>query len=301
MTQAAAEGSAKKVSVTVVGEEADEAPEAEQSQAQEAEGEPEAEATEATAEAAETPDQVLVTIGEESPPSDEDEGRAPEWVRELRKQHRQLAQENRELRAKLDQTQPAPQATVVGDEPTLEGCDFDPDKFKADWTAWNSRKAKAEQEAKEREQAESEAQAAWQAKLQGYQQAKAGLKVQDFDDAEEHVRATLNVTQQGVILQGAERPELVVYALGKNPNKAKELASIKDPVKFAFAVAKLETQLKVTPRKQAPLPEKKLPSGGPISGTVDSTLERLRAEAERTGDYTKVFAYRQQQRTKRAA
>jgi len=34
----------------------------------------------------------------------------------------------------------------------------------------------------------------------------------------------------------------------------------------------------------------------PKSGAVDSNLERLRAEAERTGDYTKVIAYKNQKR-----
>jgi len=33
-----------------------------------------------------------------------------------------------------------------------------------------------------------------------------------------------------------------------------------------------------------------------VSGAVDSTLERLRAEAERTGDMTKVIAYKRQKR-----
>jgi hypothetical protein len=87
-----------------------------------------------------------------------------------------------------------------------------------------------------------------------------------------------------------------VYALGKNPKKLKELASITDPVKFAFAIAKLETQLKVSNKKPAPPPEKVVGGTAPIRGAVDSTLERLRADAERTGDYSKVFAYRKQKR-----
>ena len=93
-----------------------------------------------------------------------------------------------------------------------------------------------------------------------------------------------------------------MYALGKNPKKAKELAAINDPVKFAFAVAKLEAQLKVNPAKRPPAPERAVTGGSaPISGTTDSTLDRLRAEAERTGDMTKVIRYRQQLREKQAA
>ena len=87
---------------------------------------------------------------------------------------------------------------------------------------------------------------------------------------------------------------MVVYALGKNPKKAKEIAAITDPVKFAFAVAKLEKELKVTNRRAAPPPERTVQATGRVSGTVDSTRERLRPEAEKTGDYSKVFRYKRQ-------
>jgi hypothetical protein len=100
--------------------------------------------------------------------------------------------------------------------------------------------------------------------------------------------------QQGMIVQGADNAALVVYALGKNPKKAKELASITDPVKFAFAVAKLETQLKISNRKAQTSPERKISGTGRPSGAVDSTLDRLRADAEKTGDYSKVFQYKKQ-------
>jgi hypothetical protein len=89
---------------------------------------------------------------------------------------------------------------------------------------------------------------------------------------------------------------LVIYALGRNPKKAKELAEIKDPVKFAFAVAKLEKDMKVTNRKQAPAPERVVTGTGRSSGAVDSQLERLREEAARTGNMTKVIAYKRQKK-----
>ena len=94
-------------------------------------------------------------------------------------------------------------------------------------------------------------------------------------------------------------PVLVVYALGKNPKKAAELSEIKDPVKFAFAVAKLETQLKVSSRKAATKPEKTVNGSARVSGSVDSTLERLRAEASRTGDFSKLTAYKRKLKAKK--
>jgi hypothetical protein len=118
----------------------------------------------------------------------------------------------------------------------------------------------------------------------------------DYDDAEEVAQQLFNVVQQGVVIQGADNPALVIYALGKNPKKAKELAEIDDPVKFAFAVAKLETKLKISNRKAATKPEKTFSATAPVRGAVDSTLERLREEAARTGNMDKVMAYKRAQK-----
>lgn len=241
-------------------------------------------------------DEVIVSIGEESPPQEE-EKQAPEWVRDLRKQHRELQKRNRELEAKLNQAPETQKAQEVGKKPTLEDFDYDAERYEASLAEWFERKRQADEQVAKM-QAERDNQAKeWQAKLEGYSKAKAELKVRDYDEAEDITKDTLTVVQQGVILQGAENPALLVYALGKNPKKAKELASISDPVKFAFAVAKLETQLKVTNRKAAPPPEKTVQGTGKVSGTVDSTLDRLRADAEKSGDYSKVMAYKRQKRT----
>lgn len=238
--------------------------------------------------------EVVVSIGEESPP--QEETRAPDWVRELRKSHRELQRKNRELEAKL--TTQAPVVQPLGKKPTLEDHDYDAEKFETSLAEWYERKRKADEVAAQARLAEEQQQRQWQAKLDSYGKAKASLKVRDFDDAEEVTQQALDVTQQGIVLQGAENPALLVYALGKNPKKAAELGSIKDPVKFAFAVAKLEKDLKVTQRKAAPPPEKVVQGNAGVSGAVDSTLDRLRAEAEKSGDYTKVFKYKQQQKLK---
>jgi len=57
--------------------------------------------------------------------------------------------------------------------------------------------------------------------------------------------------------------------------------------------------LKVTNRKPATAPEKVLTGTGSTSGSVDSTLDKLRAEAEKTGDYTKVTAYKRKLKQER--
>ena len=237
---------------------------------------------------------VIVTIGDEETPDDE-ESRAPEWVRELRKSQRELKKENLELKTKLNQGQSS-SPTALGKKPTLEDHDYDAEKFETALTEWYDRKRAADQAAASAEAEKANQQKAWQSKLDAYGQAKTELKVKDYEDAEAAIQDILDVTQQGLILQGADNPAIVIYALGKNLKRAKELADIKDPVKFAFAIAKLETQLKVTNKKTAPPPERQVSGTAPISGSVDSTLERLRADAEKTNDYTKVIQYKRQKK-----
>lgn len=236
----------------------------------------------------------VVTIAGESPAPEEEEKQAPEWVRNLRKNYRELQREKRELEERLKAVSPATEQSPVtpGKKPTLEDCDYDSDKFENELAGWFERKRQSEEaEAKHRAKQQEEQQT-WQKKLETYTQSKTGLKVSDFQDAEDTVLETLSVTQQGIILQGAQNPAVMVYALGKNPNKAKELAGITDPVQFAFAVAKLETQLSVQ-KKQAPPPEKRINGNGSL-GTSNVQLDRLREEAARSGDFTKVLAFKRQ-------
>ena len=242
-------------------------------------------------------DEVVVSIGDEQPP---EEKPAPRWVKELRKSQRELARENRELKARLESAASTETKPVqLGPKPTLDGCEYDSERYEAELAAWFERKRDADQAEQRARDAQEAQERDWRAKLEAYGKAKAELKVRDYDEAEDAVQSLFDVTQQGVMLEGAENPALLVYALGKSPSKAKELAAIKSPVKFAFAIAKLEKELKVSTRtKQAPAPEKTVSGTARISGSVDSNLERLREEAARTGDISKVVAYKRQLKLK---
>jgi len=242
-------------------------------------------------------DEVVISIGEESPPQEE-EVRAPAWVRELRKSNREKERKIRELEAKLNTTATETKPVALSAKPTLESCDYDSDEYEQKLAEWYEQKREYDAaEASVAAQRDAEAKA-WQDKLDSYAKAKASLKVRDYDEAEATALDTFDVTQQGIVLQGSDNPALLIYAIGKNAKRAKELASINDPVKFAFAVAKLETQLKVTNRKAATAPERTINSGGGrLSGAIDSTLERLRAEALKTGDLSKVMAYKRSKKT----
>ena len=254
------------------------------------------EVAEETTEAVE--EEIVVSIaGEEQSAEEEEHEKAPTWVRELRKSSREKDKKIRELESKLQATgQAAPKIPALGKKPTLDDHDYDPDAYEAALTDWFDRKRIHDAHESKVLAQQEESQRAWESKLASYGKSKTELKVKDFDDAESYVQEKFNVTQQGIMLQGLENPALMVYALGKNPKKAAELSAIEDPVKFAIAIGKLESTLKVTPRKVAPPPTKSITGNGPVSGAVDSTLTRLRAEAEKTGDYTKVMAYKRQKK-----
>lgn len=237
-------------------------------------------------------DTVSVTLGgKEITESEDADASAPAWVRQLRKEHRELKRRNRELEEKLK----VPEQTKVEalpPRPKLEDFDYDQDEFDKAVDQWIEKKKTHDARQEEAQKAQKKAQEAWQERLQTYEKKKKELRLRDYEDAEGNVREAFNTTQQGIIVQGLDNPALVVYALGKDPKRRAELAAITDPVRFAVAVAKLETQLKITPRKSPPPPAKTVNGSAPKSGTVDSQLERLRAEAEKTGNYSKVVAYK---------
>lgn len=244
----------------------------------EAVAEPEAETPEGQEQPeAEEEGEVVVSFGDEQPEEQPTEA-APAWVKELRKQNRELKAKVKEL-----ETVSAPKPQAAKPKPTLESCDYDAARFETELLAWKDAETSVKR-------AEQEANQAWESRLKTYSEQKKSLRVADFDDAEEAVQEVLSVTQQAIILQAADDPAKLVYALGRNAAKAKELSGEKDPVKFAAKVAKMEMQLKVTPRKPAVTPERKPSGSGSTPTVLQNRLDKLRQEAEGSGDWTKYFA-----------
>jgi len=242
---------------------------------------------------------LVVQIGDEEPDSEvsEDEvAKAPAWVQELRKRDREREKEKRELQRRVKELEaasaPAPDAPKLGAKPTLEGCDYDESAFESALEAWYQDKAKVEASQREAEEAQRAANQAWEAKVASYQEAKAKLPVPDYDDAEAFVQDTFDTTQQGLLIKVAKDAPTLVYALGKNPAKAAALAGIKDYAEFVAEAVRLEMSVKAT-RKPAVAPERpvNVATGTGVVST-DNTLERLREEAAKTGDFSKVMAYK---------
>ena len=238
-------------------------------------------------------DQILIELGqndEDSPPSGKDNSA---WVK--------LRQENRKLKSEIKEFQErssAPQAQGLRQKPTLESHDYDNEKFERDLDQWYQEKATQDIRDRELKQQREKEEQAWQQRLDAFDEKKAKFSVHDFAEAEYVVDNTLSDIQRGMILEAADDPVLVTYALGKNPKRAKELAKISNHALFLKEIIKLEIKnLKVTNRKAAK-PEKAISKGSGSTSSSNSTLEKLRKDAESTGDYSKVYAYK---RTLRAS
>lgn len=257
----------------------------------------EVEETETDEEEDDDDDDVEVSFGD--PPKEEEKQETPKWVKTLRKVNRKQEAELKRLRRELEQRSTAQSEPEIqlGEKPTLKSVKYDDKKYEEELQKWYDRKRQIEEREASKQKLVEEQQKKWQTKQEAYAASKAEHGFKDFDDAEELVTNTLDVTQQGIIVQGAKDSALLVYALGRNPEVLDELSKINDPVEFSFKVAKIEEKLNVR-NKKAPAPEKRISSGKPggSSGAKDATLERLRKEAEKTGDYSKVAAYKRKKK-----
>lgn len=236
-------------------------------------------------------EEVVYTFGEDSPPQDDDELNS-EVPKKLRQEIRERNKRIKELEAQVEANKPKEQMPTLGVKPTLEDCDYDEDTYSQKLDEWYAKKQEVDRKQAEIESNKQKEKQAWENTLNNYVEQRSNIKAQDFEDAESVVMDLFDQTQQGMLIQGATNAATLVYALGKNPEKAKELASIKDPVKFAWAASKLEGSMKTTNRKPTVKPEKVVKGSGSLSGTVDAQLDKLRAEAAKTGDYSKVHAYK---------
>ncbi|UWX75365.1 hypothetical protein [Burkholderia gladioli] len=240
---------------------------------------------------------IELQFGDEAPPAQTSDDGENSTVRQMRKRIAELTRANRQYEAEKKQGAQPAQPPKLGTKPKLEDFDYDEGKYDAALDQWHETKRQVDAAEVEQRKALEKREEANRARLEGYLNAASTLKVKDFKDSEDEVVSALSVEQQGILLAGADNAALLVYALGRYPAKLQQLAQIDDPVRFAFAAAKLEKELKVTPRTATkPAPEGRVSStaGAPAAGGGEKKLEQLRADAEKTGDYSKVIAYKKQ-------
>lgn len=218
---------------------------------------------------------------------------ATKRFRDVKHQLQQLQEQNQQFQQQGQIVDPGP-------EPTIESCDYDTDLYKRKYANWYQQTTQQEQKQQMLLQQQKRAAEDWQGKLNAYNTGKKQLKVKDFELAEDTIQTLFNTTQQGIVIDGSDNPAVLVYALGKNPQRAEALAAIKSPVKFAIELGKLEASLKVSKRRPKTKPEKIIKGTGAISGATDQKLDRLRRKADQTGNYSEVIKYKRELRRRKA-
>ena len=242
-----------------------------------------------------------VSIGDTPSPEDDEKQAAPEWVKELRRAKREQDRELKEARARIAELEsPQKKQIEVGEKPTLEKFNYDEDAYDKALLDWQNRKREATQQELEVEKAQKAERDAWQNKIDAYKTKRDewSSKTRDFEDAEAEVDEKLNQIQSGIVLS-SDDPAKMIYALGKNPSRLKQLSEISDPVAFALALGKLDGEIKVksTAKAKAPTPEKVPRGSAPVS--TDKQLEKLKEEASKTGNFDKLLDYKRKLKAKK--
>ncbi|SJM37820.1 hypothetical protein A1019T_01805 [Psychrobacter pasteurii] len=211
---------------------------------------------------------------------------APEWVKKVR-------EENRELKRQLKQreAQQMPQQ-VLREEPTLDDHDYDDEAFKQDYAQW----------LQEKQQIDAQVQAERQKYQQYRERYKADVdaikaKAPDYDEVELSVVDVLSEQKQGLLQMLVDNPAKVVYALGKNSPAQLDRLSKLDDIQFAKQIVLMEMQMSSkTKSRNQNKPKPKTHELEGAAGGADTRLAKLEAEADRTGDRSKVAAYKKQMR-----
>jgi hypothetical protein len=197
----------------------------------------------------------------------------------LRKTVRELERKNKQLAKELEAMK-APKPVEIGEKPNIEQFDYDDAAYDAALLKWYEAKSRAD----------SEKQQAEQAKLSLQEQyTKAANRIPDYKSKEAAVCEVLSVAQQGLLLEalGENAPKLVA-ALARDADRLDGLAEISNPIKFVKELTKLEGQIVSKPSKSTkPQPHDGLRNSAPVK---NGNLERLRAQAQKTGDYTAYHA-----------
>ncbi len=239
---------------------------------------------------AEGDDDLIPSFGDEPEGAAAPEADTP-LVRTLRNQLRETQRENRQLK----RTTPQPRVEL-GPKPKFEDFDYDEEKFNQATDDWYARKAVVDRENEQRAAEQRQVEEQGNAILSAYQDRAKKLPVSDFDAAHQYVSDELGEQRASIIIAGSDDAEKLIYALYKSPAKLEALQKIENPIRFAFAAAALQKDLK-TMKRRAPAPDTPIRSNaGNDASASDKRLAKLEAEADRTGDRTKVVAYKRQLR-----
>lgn len=227
--------------------------------------------------------ELAIEVEGDDEPEDE-----PHLAKKLRAEVRERNKRIKELEARL-----APKPVDIGKKPDLwEDCEGDPDKFENDLLAWTERKRQAEQADRAQSEQQTTQQQAFEKQRVAYRAKAQTMGVKDIDGAEQGIIDALGAPYLGAIIQYADDPAKVVAALAAHPRLLAQIADEPDDLRKLKLMFQMESKVTIK-RKGAAAPE----AGTILKGTAnvsggDKALEKLEKDAERTGDRSKLIAYK---------
>lgn len=234
----------------------------EESEVESEEGETESQESDQEAEESETEEtEDEFYLGDEaleSPTSDDEEDNtAPDWVKNLRKEYKESAKENKELKARLQELESGKETnsepvTELPSKPRLEDVDYDEDAHEKALDDWYSKKSQFESQKSEAEQKQKALREEHNQKVKRYQERKQLVKVQGFDIAEKAVMDEVPQMIQAQIIHYSDAPEMVVLAAGRNADIRQKLAQAKDPIELGRLIGSIEAKARIAPKAKKP-------------------------------------------------
>jgi hypothetical protein len=117
------------------------------------------------------------------------------------------------------------------------------------------------------------------------------LGAKDFDEVEDKAIEILGKEAVNQLIKGSDESHLILYYLGKNPEKAKDIAKLikEDAVRGVLQLGRLSAQLSVKPRANSeptPDPDEELQGGSPAaakSNKFQRKLDKAREDAQDGG------------------
>ncbi len=233
--------------------------------------------------------------------SDDEQEEEPELVKKLRDQIRERDRKLAQFRRQPAVADDDPEPQVAERPRSVAEFDYDEDRFNAAvddhieakeaHSAWKLRQT-------DRESARNAAQAEQTKRVE---QQKNALGVADYDTRAASVKETLTDAQLAVLINGADNPAQLIYALGRSQTRLSMLAGEENLARFAVMLGKMEKEIKVTKRTAANPETMVHGATATLTQSDDKHLARLEKEAEKTGNRSAVQAYKRQLKQKRAA
>lgn len=202
-------------------------------------------------------------------------------VQDMRKRIKEQNDENRDLRGTVRDLQDKVAQLTAGGEaapvvaptakgkPTLAAYSYDSDAYEAALEEWHDTRLDARLDKRIGAQARTSEQdnvtRETEKAITGHYARASDLNVLDYEATEDAAIATLGADLVQQIQASAENSELILYYLGKKPEKASEIATLNriSPGKATLALGAIGSKVTLVPRtSSAPNPDMGVKGGG---------------------------------------